>query len=70
MNNTLTIISSHEEVNPSKIVVEVSNGRTLEIKPQRNFREKRFQMMLEIFSNDKYSTVAEKLVNDMSNNLK
>lgn len=70
MTHTLKIISSHEEVNPSRIVVEVSNGRTLEIKPQRNYREKRYQMMLEIFSNDKYQEVAERLVNDMANNLK
>lgn len=70
MNESLTIVSSHEEVNPSKIVVQVSNGKTLEIKPQRNYREKRYQMMLEIFSNNKYQEVAEKLVNEMSNNLK
>jgi len=69
MAEELTIVSSHEEVRPSRIVVKVSNGRTLEIKPQKN-RKIYYQMMLEIFSNDKYSQMAQKVVNEMQNHLK
>ena len=47
VNEGLSVKSWHEETRPNKIIVKASNGKTLEITPKSNYKEKSYQAWLQ-----------------------
>ena len=71
VNEGLTVKSWHEETRPNKIIVKTSNGKTLEITPKSNYREKSYQAWLQGLdqykTNPKAASQIDKALTQMAN---
>jgi len=71
VNEGLTVKSWHEETRPNKIMVKASNGKTLEITPKSNYKEKSYQAWLQGLdqykTNPKAASQIDKALTQMAN---
>jgi len=71
VNEGLSVKSWHEETRPNKIIVKASNGKTLEITPKSNYKEKSYQAWLQGLdqykTNPKAASQIDKALTQMAN---
>lgn len=63
----ITLVDFREEVRPSKLTLELSNGETLVIKPKRNFNENTYQAWLHLTSEYGSDERATSIINNFLN---
>ena len=67
LNEQLTVTDYEEHRNPAKITVHLSNGKSFDIKPKSNYREKDYQKWFTLLNNYHRDSKIKKFVDDAIN---
>jgi hypothetical protein len=69
VNEAVTMKDYDEHVNPFKLTIHLSNGKSIDIKPKSNYREKAYQLWLKLLNDYDHDSRAKQAVDTAINKM-